>query len=143
MTEFTQNAQQVLRDGKHFADTHSAADAAEIVRALTKSMGRPESTGQEPGTTETTTRLRMPRTPEGTADTAEQAFGPAGCDGPMDTVDQIATYLDAQADKRPRRRQFTQGIRFAAQEVRARMWEQDEAAPEGVRARYSEETAHG
>lgn len=45
--------------------------------------------------------------------------------GALNVADQIAAYLDAQADKRPRRRQFTQGIKFAAQEVRARMWEQD------------------
>lgn len=34
MAEFTQNAQQVLKDGQHFADTHSPEAAAEIVRAL-------------------------------------------------------------------------------------------------------------
>ncbi|MBB4642325.1 hypothetical protein [Rhizorhapis suberifaciens] len=34
MPEYTANAQQVLRNGEHFADTHSAADAAEIVRAM-------------------------------------------------------------------------------------------------------------
>jgi DNA (cytosine-5)-methyltransferase 1 len=58
-----------------------------IVEAtLINSSGRPESTGQEPGTTDTTERLRVTPTPEGRADTSEQAFGPAGCDGPEETL---------------------------------------------------------
>lgn len=89
MPEFQQNAQQVLRNGQHFADCHSADDAAMIVQA-------------------------------------------------MNAPAMIAAHLDAEADRRARRRQFTQGIRFAAQEVRARMWEADEPAPEGVRATYNE-----
>ena len=34
MADFTQNAQQVLRNGQHFADCHSADDAAAIVAAM-------------------------------------------------------------------------------------------------------------
>lgn len=49
------------------------------------SEGRPESTGQEPGSTDTTERLQLSLTPEGRADTSEQAYAPAGCDGPSDT----------------------------------------------------------
>lgn len=115
MTTYTQNAQQVLKDEQHFADTHSPEAAAEIVRALN----------------------------DMDEICIERAVGQRQIDDLSNQPQLIAAYLDAQADKRARRRQFTQGIRFAAQEVRARMWEEDEAAPEGVRARYSEEAAHG
>lgn len=50
------------------------------------SAGSPESTGQEPGSTETTERLHLAPTPEERADTSEQALAPAGCDGPADTI---------------------------------------------------------
>lgn len=45
--------------------------------------------------------------------------------------------------ERDRFRHFAQAFRIAASDVAARMDEPDEAAPEGVRARYIEENAHG
>lgn len=53
---------------------------------LKASQGSGESTPQEPGTTDTTERLRMSPTAERRADTSEQADGPAGCDGPCETT---------------------------------------------------------
>ena len=41
MPDYTANGQQVLKDGQHFADTHSAEAAAEIVRALQAATGIP------------------------------------------------------------------------------------------------------
>ena len=43
--------------------------------------------------------------------------------GALNAPDRMADHLDAEAARRPRRRQFTRGIMFAAQEVRARFWE--------------------
>lgn len=126
MAEFIQNAKQILRGKDHIADCIDAETAEMIVQAMNESRGLH---------IQNDTHVALGRA-------RERQF--ARCREERDSQpDQIATYLDAQADKRSRRRQFTQGIRFAAQEVRARMWEADEAPPEGVRARYNEETAHG
>lgn len=190
MPEFTQNAQQVLKDGQHFADTHSPEAAAEIVRAMQAvdpahmiddahyampahgwtcfhcgdTFKTPGSArlhfGADPmkdpacqiKTLEERGLLMALRKVEGELETyrtedtelhrqihamssdhsqalireEERGYAKGLHDGRHETSDQIATYLDAQADKRPRRRQFTQGIRFAAQEVRAGMYERDE-----------------
>jgi len=55
----------------------------------------------------------------------------------------IIAHLESEASRRPRARAFTRGIRFAIDEIRNRFDERDEAAPEGVRASYNEDTANG
>lgn len=110
-SEFIQNAKQILRGKDHIADCIDADTAEMIVQALND---RDEIC-------------------------IERAVGQRQIDELSNQPQRIAAYLDTQADKRARRRQFTQGIRFAAQEVRARMWEADEEAPEGVRARYNDD----
>lgn len=122
MTVYTQNAQQVLKDGKHYADCHSADDAAEIVAAMNITQGLKIQI-------DTHTRLGKAR---------ERQF--ARCREDRDTQpSRIAAHLDAEIAKRPRARAFTQGIAYARNEILAGMWREDEVAPEGVRAQYNDQ----
>ena len=89
MPDYTANGQQVLKDGQHFADTHSTEAAAEIVRALQAATG-------------------------------------------------IPAYLESEAAKTPRARVRARTLLVAAGNIRAGLWQEDEAGPEGVRARYNE-----
>lgn len=93
-----------LIDEPHHTIAASKKDTNGLVAAslaeLTISTGRPELTGQEPGSTDTTERLRLARSPEGTADTSEQARAPAGCDGPVETL-AAATMVQTGYGERP------------------------------------------
>jgi hypothetical protein len=115
MAEFQQNAQQVLRNGQHFADCHSADDAAAIVAAM-----------------------NLPNDGKALLKHISPQLREAHREGITDVIGEITAHLDAEIAKRPRARAFTQGITFARNEILGRMWEADEPAPEGVRATYNE-----